>query len=49
MLPPARSLVLYERALDALPTAPLSDRALSERFLQPALARIASQYNLTLP
>jgi hypothetical protein len=46
--PPGRSLVLYERALDALPTAPASDRALSEPFLQPALARIASQYNLTL-
>jgi hypothetical protein len=47
-LPPGRSMVLYERALDALPTAPASDRALSEPFLQPALARIASRLGLTL-
>jgi len=43
-----RSIVLYERAQTALPKAPLSDRALSDRALQPALARIAETYNLTL-
>lgn len=48
VLPPGRSLVLYERARDAVPSAPDSDRALAERFLQPALARIAGRYGLTL-
>ncbi len=48
VLPPGRSIVLYERALDALPGAPSSDRALSEPFLQPALARAAGRFGLTL-
>lgn len=43
-----RSIALYERAETALPKAPLSDRALADRALQPALARIAETYNLTL-
>lgn len=41
-------MVLYERARDALPAAPASDRALQEPFLQPALGRIAGSYSLTL-
>lgn len=48
LLPPGRSLMLFERARDAVPAAPLVDRALSERALQPALARIATTYGLTL-
>ncbi|GAA1902990.1 hypothetical protein [Lapillicoccus jejuensis] len=48
VLPPGRSVVLYERARDAVPSAPDSDRALAEPFLQPALARIAGRYGLTL-
>lgn len=48
VLPPGRSMVLYERAEDALPTAPLSDRALQEPSLQPSLGRIAETYGLTL-
>src|SRR5690606_10043053 len=44
VLPPGRCLMLYERALDALPTAPLSDRALNEPFLQPPLARAAKRF-----
>jgi len=43
-----RSMALYERAEDALPTAPASDRTLAEPFLQPALGRIAGKYGLTL-
>jgi hypothetical protein len=43
-----RSIALYERAETALPKAPLSDRALSDRALQPALARIGKTYDLTL-
>lgn len=48
VLPVGRSVVLYDRARDALPAAPSSDRALHEPFLQPALARIAGRYRLTL-
>lgn len=48
VLPPGRSMVLYERAHDALPAAPASDRPLLEPFLQPALGRIAGAYGLTL-
>lgn len=48
VLPPGRSMVLYERAEDALPAAPASDRALQEPFLQPALGRIAGTYGLSL-
>lgn len=48
VLPTGRSILLYERAEDAVPRFPGSDRALSEPFLQPALSRIASTYRLTL-
>jgi hypothetical protein len=48
VLPPGRSIVLYERAADAVPAAPASDRPLSEPFLQPALGRISAKYGLTL-
>lgn len=41
-------MVLYERAADAVPAAPLSNRALADRVLQPSLARIAATYRLTL-
>lgn len=43
-----RAMVLYERAADAVPAAPLSNRALADRVLQPSLARIAATYRLTL-
>lgn len=42
-----RSIALYERAEAALPKAPLSDRALADRALQPPLARIADEYGLS--
>lgn len=48
VLQSGRSIMLYERADDGLPAAPSSDRPLTEKFLQPALARIAGQYGLTL-
>ncbi len=48
VLPPGRSMVLYERAANAVPPAPASDRALQEPFLQPALGRIAGTFGLTL-
>jgi len=48
VLPGGRAVALYERAMTALPTAPSSDRPLTEPFLQPALARIARAYRLTL-
>ena len=48
VLPPGRAVLLDERAADAVPTAPLSDRALREPALQPALARIAATYGMVL-
>jgi hypothetical protein len=39
---------LIASAMHAVPSAPGTDRALAEPFLQPALARIARSYRLTL-
>ncbi len=48
VLPGGRSVALYERALEGIPSSPSSDRALTEPVLQPALGRIARVYRLTL-
>lgn len=48
VLPPGRSMVLFERARDALPASPDGDRPLGEPFLLPVLARICQSYGLTL-
>lgn len=48
VLPPGRSLVLFEQARSALPASPDSDRPLSEPFLLPALTRICEKYGLDL-
>lgn len=48
VLPTGRCVALYDRAADAFPHTTLSLRPLAEPFLQPALARIATTYGLTL-
>ena len=47
-LPPGRSLVLFERAGSALPSAPSVHTPVANPALQPALARIARAYGLVL-
>lgn len=48
VLPPGRCAVLFESAVDAVPTHPSVNRDLADPGLRPALARIARDYGLTL-